>query len=236
MIGIILGVYHLKRTRSRWLILAFGPILAIGLHMFYNTINQAGISLVTAFGIGILGTGFIYIVMQRGKKQAQEWIRQKLGMDDRTTPGEVALVDRLPSMDNLLLPVLERFGAEKASKVENLLYLQARLGIKLKTLDSFQDVATLRNAAEAEIRELRKEIKIAQRAIGAYAMLFVRGLFTDEMVSVWDRMQAKIRERSAATGGQKGGGLWSTLEERVKPPTDTERLEERLWNKIPPIN
>jgi len=46
--------------------------------------------------------------------------------------------------------------------------------------------------------------------------LFVRGLFTEEMVSVWERMQAKIQERSAETGGQKGGGLWSSLDDRIK--------------------
>jgi hypothetical protein len=63
---------------------------------------------------------------------------------------------------------------------------------------------------------MRAQMEKVQRGIGVYAMLFVRGLFTDEMISVWNRIQAKIRERSAATGGQKGGGLWSSLEERVK--------------------
>jgi RsiW-degrading membrane proteinase PrsW (M82 family) len=39
---------------------------------------------------------------------------------------------------------------------------------------------------------------LGRTRIGAYTMLFVRGLFTAEMVSVWDRMQAKVRERSAS--------------------------------------
>ena len=69
---------------------------------------------------------------------------------------------------------------------------------------------------EAELHEMRTEMEDIRSAIGTYAMLFVRGLFTDEMASVWDQMQVKIQERSAATGGQKGGGLWSSLEERVK--------------------
>jgi len=225
ILGIALGIFHLRRTRLRWLVLAAGISFAIGQHMFYNIISHDGNSLVSAFGTGILGGVFIYFVMQLGKKQAQRWIKQKLGMDDRVTRGEVAAVDRLASSGDILMPVYERFGAEKASQVEKLLYLQARLGIKRKALDSFQKDDSLRNAMISEINETRTEMEAVRRTIGVYAMLFVRGLYTEEMVSVWDQMQAKIRERSALNGGQKGGGLWSSLEERVKAQTDAERPE-----------
>jgi RsiW-degrading membrane proteinase PrsW (M82 family) len=225
IIGIALGVFHLRRTRSRWLVLALGLLLAIGQHMFFNIMTVHAASPLIAIGIGILGAVIIYLVMQRGKKQAQNWIKQKLGVADRVTPGEVVAVDRLPSMDDLLLPVLERFGPETASKVEKLLYLQARLGIKRKTLESFQQDAMMLNAVETEIREMQTEMDEARRDIGAYAMLFVRGLFTEEMVSIWEQVQAKVREQSALNGGQKGGGLWSSLDERLKAPTEPERLE-----------
>jgi RsiW-degrading membrane proteinase PrsW (M82 family) len=225
VIGIALGIFHLRRTRSRWLVLALGLLLAIGQHMFFNIMIEFVPSLLIAFGMGILGAVFIIIAMQRGKKQAQRWIKQKLGMDDRVTRGEAAVVDRLASTNDLLLPVFERFGAETTRKVEKLLYRQARLAIKRKALDSLQNNDSLRKAIEAELREMRTEMEAAQRGVGAYAMLFVRGLFTDEMASVWEQMQIKIRERSAVTGGQKGGGLWSTLEERLKKPADSERLE-----------
>jgi RsiW-degrading membrane proteinase PrsW (M82 family) len=221
IIGIALGIFHLSRTGTRWPILALGLFLAIWQHMVYNIISYDGSSLVGAFGIGILGTVFIYLVMLRGKRRAQNWIKQKLGMDDRVTRGEVAVVERLSSMDVLLLPVVERFGAETASKVENLLYLQARLAIKRKILESCQDDQKMQEALEAEMREMRTEMEKARRDIGAYAMLFVRGLFTEEMISVWERMQAKIREQSALNRNQKGGGLWSSLEERLEAPTDT---------------
>ena len=211
ILGIALGVFQLKRTRSRWLILTVGFFLAIGMHMFYNFISHTGTSLLSAIGIGILGTVFIYLVMQRGKKQAQNWIKQMLGMDDRVTQGEVTAVGRLPDMGNLLRPVLERFGPETAGKVENLFYLQARLGIKRRTLEGFEKDPLMRTAAMAEIGELRTEMDAARREIGAYPMLFVRGLFTEEMASVWEQVQAKIQERSAHHGSQKGGGVWSSL-------------------------
>jgi len=140
-----------------------------------------------------------------------------LGMDNRVTWGEVAMVDQLDSPNDILYPVVERFGTEKARMVEKLLYLQARLGIKQKSLDNVQNNAPMRNAVNAEIIEIHTDMEKIQREIGTYAMLFVRGLFTGEMISVWDQMQAKIQERSAATGAQKGGGLWSSLENRVNP-------------------
>ena len=225
IIGIAIGVFHLRRTRSRWLVLAVSILLAVGQHMFFNIMIGYVTSPVIAVGIGILSAIIIYLVMQRGKKQAQNWIKQKLGAADRVTRAEVAVVDRLLSVDNLLLPVAERFGPETASKVEKLLFLQARLGIKRKTLESFQKEAELRNAVETEIREMQTEMDEARREIGAYPMLFVRGLFTKEMVSVWDRVQAKVRERSVLNGGIKGGGLWSALEERIKGPPEPERFE-----------
>jgi hypothetical protein len=225
IVGIALGMVHLRRSSLRWLALALGLFLAIWQHLFYNKISFERPSFMVAIGTGLLGGAFVSIAMQIGKKQARRWIKEKLGMDERITRAEIAAVDHLVSTKDLLLPVYERFGAEKARQVEKLLYLEARMGLKRKALDNSPSEGTWRNAVEAEIKEMRTEIKRMHRAIGIYAMLFVRGLFTGEMVSVWDRIQAKIQERSALTGDQKGGGLWSTLEGRLKPQADPERLE-----------
>jgi hypothetical protein len=56
--------------------------------------------------------------------------------------------------------------------------------------------------------------------------LFVRGIYTEDVISVWDQMQAKIQERSAETNGQKGGGLWSSLDNRLNQPLNPEGIEE----------
>ena len=225
MIGIALGMFRLERSPSRWLILLTGLVLAIGQHMLFNNMISHGTFLIVAIGAGFLGASFIYIAMRRGRKQAQGWIKEKLGMLDRVTDGETRVVNHLESLDEVLHPVAERFGEEKASQVEKLLFLQARLGIKRKTLDSFQDNERMRKAVEAEMSEMRTQMDETRRAIGAYAMMFVRGTFTDEIVSVWDQMQTKIQERSVATGGQKGGGLWSSLDNRVKQSPGSEGIE-----------
>jgi RsiW-degrading membrane proteinase PrsW (M82 family) len=226
ILGIALWIFYLKRTRWRWLFLTTGLSLAIGLHMFYNvTISSGGTSLASAFGIGILGAVFVYLAMQQGKLQARAWIRQKLGMFDGVTPGEVAMVDRLPTMSDLLHPVFERFGCDKARQMEKLLYLQARLGIKRNFVDSIPKNDPSRSTAEKDLRTMRTEMRAAQRAVGAYTMLFVRGLYTGELISVWDQMQAKILAGAKEKGGQKGGGLWSSLEERLQAPGNMDRHE-----------
>ena len=225
IIGIALGIFRLERRPSRWAILLGGILLAIGQHMFFNNMISRGTFLIVAIGAGFLGAGFIYLAMQRGRKQAQGWIKEKLGMADRVTGGEARAVNRINDMDQILLPIADRFGNETASQVEKLLFLQARLGIKRKTLDSFQHDQRMLKAVQAEMEEMRAQMEEARRAIGTYAMLFVRGTFTEEMLSVWDQMQAKIQERSAATGGQKGGGLWSSLDNRVKQAPDPEEIE-----------
>jgi protease PrsW len=227
IVGIALGMVYLRRSPLRWLAFVAGLFLAISQHMVYNKVIQDSDSSLSAIGIGLLGAAFVVLSIQHGKKQAQNWIKQKLGIDDGVTRHEVVAVDRLASSDVILFPILERFGPEKATQVEKLLYLEARLGLKRNALDSVRDNSDLHRALEAEVRAMRKKIKATHRAIGAYTMLFVRGLFTSEMISVWDRMQAKVRERSASTGGQKGGGLWTSLEERLKAIPGAERQEER---------
>ena len=228
IIGITAWIFFLRRNWWRWLVLAFGLSLGIGQHMFFNIVVDSAVSPLIAIGTVILGIVIVFVSIQQGKRQARKWIKEKLGLDDRITRGEVAMVDRIANPDEFLLPVLERFGPKTASQVEKLLYLQARLGIKRKTLDSFKNNISLRDAMQTEVNKINVEIDEVRHAIGIYPMLFVRRLFTDEIASVWDRMQAKIQERSVANGDQKGGGVWSSLEERLEPSTDAERPKESV--------
>lgn len=228
ILGIALESYRSRSFRLQVFIPVFGFVLAIGQHMLYNnaiyifytTGNQDPVFV--SFIPGILGIYFIYVVMARGRKQAREWIKEKLGMTDRVTRSEVTAIDQFSSTDDIFLPIVERFGVEKAKQVEQLLYLEARIGIKRKSLEGVKNNLTMHNAIESDIDEMRTDMEQIRRSIGTYTMLFVRGLFTEEMVSVWERMQAKILERSAGMVDRIGGGLWSSLEERVKSPTENE--------------
>lgn len=230
-IGITLGISRSRNSRLQRQVHAVGLLLAIGQHMLYNNIlhiisaSDSKIPLGAIFIPGLPGIFFILYVIQRGKKDARKWIKEKLGMDSRVTRSEVALVDSLPEPKDALYPVAERFGVEKARLAEKMLYLQAHVGIKRKALEGCRGEDISRKNIEAEIDRLHADIKNIQSEIGVYAMLFIRGLFTEEMVSVWDQMQVKVQERSAANKGQKGGGVWASLDERVNLPAEDERVE-----------
>jgi len=213
-IGVALGIARLERSRTRWGMLLLGLSLAIGWHMLFNNMLKMGIDLGVAIGAGFTGAIFIYFSIRRGVKQAEQWIRDRLGMEDRVTSGEAAMVNRLKNLDEVLQPVVERFGPETASRVEEFLFIQARIGIKRKTTDDLDE--KLRRAVNAEIEKLKVEMDAIRRELGAYVMLFVRGAYPEEVISVWSRMHDKVLASSAASGGQKGGGLWSSLDDRLK--------------------
>ncbi|GAB4426076.1 MAG: hypothetical protein Kow002_15410 [Anaerolineales bacterium] len=219
-IGVSLGIFRLERAKIRWGILLLGTVLAIGWHMLFNNMVSRGTYLSVAIGAGLTGALFIYINIRRGLKQARQWIKDRLGMDDRVTSGEAAFVNRLENLEEILQPLTNRFGPQTASRVEQFLFIQARIGIKRKTTDNLDE--KLRRAVETEIEQMKAEMDAIRRELGAYVMLFVRGTYTEDVVSVWNQMQAKVQERSAAMGGQKGGGLWSSLDTRLNSASPGE--------------
>ena len=223
MIGIALGLFRLEVSRSRWLILITGVFLAIGQHMFFNNMITNGTYLFVAIGAGILGAIFIYAAMRQGRKQARSWIKEKLGMEDGVTRGEAAFVNQLDNLDEILEPIVDRFGPEKASLVEEFLFIQARLGIKRKSLDSLDE--KLRRSVEAEMVGMRAKMDDIRRDVGTYVMVFVRGTYTEDVISVWNQLQAKIQASSDANKGQKGGGLWTSLDNRVEKSLNSDGVE-----------
>jgi RsiW-degrading membrane proteinase PrsW (M82 family) len=223
MIGIALGMFRLEVSRSRWLMLTTGVLLAIGQHMIFNNMITNGTFLIVAIGAGLLGAIFIYVAMRRGRKQAQSWIKEKLGMEDGVTSGEAAFVNRLDNLDEILKPIADRFGAEKATLVEEFLFIQARLGIKRKSLDSLDE--KLSRSVEAEMVGMRADMDSIRREVGTYVMIFVRGTYTEDVISVWNQIQAKIQARSDANNGQKGGGLWTSLDNRVEQSLNPEGVD-----------
>lgn len=231
VLGITLVTLRSGTNSHQWFFPIAGLFFAIGQHMFYNNIIHSSLIIdkqihpAVTYIPGLFGGVFIHNVIQFGKKQAQSWIKENLGMNDRVTKQETEAVNLFATTDDILLPIVERFGPEKASQVEKLLYHQARMGIKRKSLNSIQGNQKMRTTVEAEIREMQEDMEKLRREIGTYAMLFVRGLFTEEMISVWDQMQVKIEERSAKNGDQKGGGVWTSLDERVNSSLNNEGFE-----------
>jgi hypothetical protein len=215
LVGIQLGFARFERFRGRVIYLLSGLSAAILLHVGYNNmvtrLNEGGILLYAA-GAGLTAAVFIGFMIMRGLKEQRTWIEEKLGSADRVTGSEARVVQNLSDIYELLGPIREQFGEDKARSVERFLKLQAQLGIKRKTLDKLQYDAKLREDVEQDMDRIRADMDEARRDVGAYVMLVVRRIFPEEGESLWSglAMATEATEKAKA-----GTGLWDTLGQRT---------------------
>jgi hypothetical protein len=90
-------------------------------------------------------------------------------------------------VDVLLEPIVEQFP-DKAEQVEALLLHQAQLGIKRKVLQQVESPAT-RAQLEEDVARLREEMEELRGKIGPYVMIYVRSVFPEGVVDVWNNLE-----------------------------------------------
>ena len=101
--------------------------------------------------------------------------------------------------------------------IEKLLKLQARMGILRKNLEEIQDKNLLKSTRE-DMEETRSQMERERKAIGSYAMVYLRGVFPEDDSPLWGNLESMI-DQSAAP---QTGGLWDQLGSQVKPkPEET---------------
>lgn len=220
LVGIALGSARFQRSLGRavLLLIVAGFLPAMGLHIFFNNLVtrvSSGLLLLYAAAVGFSGAGVIGFLIKRGLAEAKTWIEETLGAADRVTTGEAAVVNRLANAQEILAPLAQTFGKEKAAQIERFLLIQAKLGIQRKTLEKLND-EKMRKAVEAQMAELRAEMDEARRSVGAYCMLYLRNIFPEEASPLWGRLELVIQERIAARPAGGGGlNLWANLDQRT---------------------
>ncbi len=223
-IGIVFGLSRFQRSFKRIYVLSAGAIIAIGLHMMFNNLVTRVSSdyiIVYAATVGFTAAILIALTIRRGLAEEKVWIEEKLGAADRVTAGEAAVVKRLNDIQELLAPLANRFGADKASQIEKFLLLQARLGIQRKTLDKLTD-DKMRRAVEKQMTDIRVEMDEARRAVGSYAMLYLRHTIPPESSPLWQRLEVLIQERASSRSPGESTSVWQTLSERAAKQNDSE--------------
>jgi RsiW-degrading membrane proteinase PrsW (M82 family) len=247
IVGIVLGMTRFRRFSGRVVFIVFGLATAMGLHTLYNNlVTRVNVSLllVVAIAIGFSGAGFIAFMIKRGLAEEKTWIEETLGAADRVTAGEKAVVRQLENVGELLEPLAQRFGEEKATQIEKFLVVQARLGILRKTLEKLTD-DKMRKAVEKQMGDLRQEMDAARRTVGSYAMLYLRHTIPPDASPLWGRLETLIQDRIASrpeAGGMNvweavqeqtssrpatgGTSLWSNMQQRAKPATDKGKKEK----------
>lgn len=227
VIGVSFGLARFERGGRRALLVLGGFALAMVLHMLFNNLvtrlSSPLILLLCAVAIGMGGAGFVVATIRRGLREEKGWIEEKLGMADRVTSAEAASVQRLDQLKTMLKPLVQRFGPAKADQMEQLLLLQARLGILRKTIEKLSD-ERMRKGVEAQAAEAYQQMEALRRSLGPYVMFYVRNIFPEEISPVWQRLENVLAEKAAsrARGEAPAVNVWATLGQRVpaQPPAD----------------
>lgn len=221
--GVIGTALAYRRGNASWrgvvAVILGGYAFSIIFHMVFNTMVSAGTYIIVAVLFGAVGMSLIWFVIRRGMDTQKQWVGEKLGVEDRVTKSETRAVTGIDKVvQELLKPFEERFGSEKVPAVRDLLSKQAEIGIKRKLLDSTPSPIK-RKEVEDIIQKLVHEMEELRRLIGVYPMMFVRTVYLDQDKKVWDTLNARV---AASSTGQKGGGVWDRVNERVKqsPPQD----------------
>jgi RsiW-degrading membrane proteinase PrsW (M82 family) len=236
LLGIALGYARFEQVLRQILVSLLGMLTAILVHAGFNNlvtrVNPGTGLLIYAAMWGLAGTGLVALIIQRGLKEEKAWIEEKLGMADRVTKGEAAVVQRMENMQEILEPLAERFGEKKASQIERFLVTQARLGILRKSLDKLSD-ERMKRSVEEQMEKLRTEMDEARRGVGSYAMLYLRHTFPENASPLWGRIESAIQERAAARpAGVPANNLWANLktktrqEEQKKPAPESKQENE----------
>jgi RsiW-degrading membrane proteinase PrsW (M82 family) len=206
-----------------------GLLLAMLLHVGFNnmvTRVNSGLLLLYAAASGFISAGLIAYAIKRGLKTGKVWLEESLGMTDRVTRGEAAVVTRMESVDDILEPLAERFGDKKAAQIKEFLTRQARLGFLRKSVERLAD-ERMKRATEEEIAKLVDQVDVARRKVGSYAMLYLRHTFPEDSSPLWGRLETLIQERVAARPASGGVNLWATLksrqeEQKIQPKQENE--------------
>jgi hypothetical protein len=228
IVGIAFGLARFSRGSGRTLRLLAGIILAIVLHTGFNNLVtrvDSGLLLVYAAVVGVTGVGAIWISIQRGLAEEKAWIEETLGMSDRVTASEAAVVHRISDVDEILKPLAMRFGEEKASQIEKFLFMQARLGILRKTLEKLQDEELL-EATRQEMAQLQQEMDEARRSVGTIAMMYLRGIFPEDDSPLWGSLEGVIDRHIATQPASDDSVLWDKLGTATKTITRADEDQE----------
>ena len=222
-LGIVLALARFKRFSGRTAMTMLGFLLAFSIHMGFNNLVtrvQGNWVLLYAVIVGGGAAGFIALSIRRGLNDEKKWIESTLNITDHVVKEEITAIKKLDKIDRDLAPLAEIFGAKKASQIEQLLLLEARLGILKMTVQRLSD-EKMRKGTEMQIAEIYQKMKQARREVGLYTMAFLRKTYLEPTCSIYKMMQVKIQQRLLAD--QKGEfNAFEIL--RSKMPADTRKV------------
>jgi RsiW-degrading membrane proteinase PrsW (M82 family) len=225
LVGVSIGRFRYGHGWTRILAMVLGWGAAIVLHSGFNRVVQfwdGTALLLGTVGLGIGGVVFIALFIRWGLAEERHWIEETLGLGMRVTEKEKALVRQLQDLEDLLKPITDRFGREKAAQVEEFLVKQAQLGIKQKSSDLATD-PRLKQQVQEQIATLREDMEALRRKVGVYCMTYVRSIFPPESAALWTNLEQVVAAAQQRTPQfNMWGKLQATASARAAAEVDGE--------------
>jgi CRP-like cAMP-binding protein/RsiW-degrading membrane proteinase PrsW (M82 family) len=200
VMGIAFGLSRREKGWRKFTSQALGVLFAIVVHFIYNNLlfelqGRGAFLLLTAIGIGVGGGVFIAVAMNIGLSEEKKRFNQTLGLSMGVTDHERRGVQSLGSeaMEEILHEMEQKFGAEKADFIRRLFVVQANIGILKNNLASPVG-ERLRQAWQAEIDSMTAEMDDIRRALGSYAMSFLRSLLPADGEAAWGDLTSRIAD------------------------------------------
>jgi RsiW-degrading membrane proteinase PrsW (M82 family) len=221
LVGVSIGRFRYGHGWTRILSTILGWGAAMVLHSGYNRVTQfwgGSALLLGTVGLGIGGIVLIALFIRWGLAEERRWIEETLGLGMRVTEKEKALVRELQNVEDLLRPIKERFGKEKAGLVEEFLLKQAQLGIKQKSSQLTTD-PQLKQQVQDQVAALQEEMEALRRKVGVYCMTYVRSIFPPESVALWGNLERLVE---AAQQRTPQFDMWGKLQARAEAESGGE--------------
>ena len=240
LVGTAIGRFRYGRGGHRLLSAAAGWALAIGLHMIFNRVVSGRPGLATLLGtIGLGAGGLVLIVLfiRWGLAEEKRWIEETMDIGVGVTHGEKAMVRQYDRIDDLLAPIIERFGDEKAEQVESFVLKQAQLGIKRKARSMSQGTRE-QEGLDAEIARLHTEMEALRKRVGVYCMSYVRTIFPEDALAMYTMLERLLPPDALPAGdGILHRGLAAKIEQaeqQAGPPDQDQSPAARggLWDRL----
>lgn len=228
IVGIALGFARFKRFSGRVLLMLSGLLLSILLHATFNRLvaysGQSHLFLF-AVGVGLCGVSFTALAIRRGLAIERTWISETLGLANRVTPSEASAARRLDRTNKLLAPLDTVFGPRKAKQIEEMLRLQAQLGILRKTQERSRGQPSTARALSLEIERKQQEMETLRHNIGAYTMASLRMLFPGQGDAIWQHIETTLGNQDESRQDARHN-LFTLIQNRSHSPDGTSDPEE----------
>lgn len=215
IVGAALGSSRLAKGANRISFPLGGLLIAIVAHVGFNNLVNNSNPLIFAFIYAGVGLFIIYTIVQYGFKKASADIKNTIGMRDKITANEAAIVNRMSTIDDILKPLMEHISPNDMKKVREFIILQAQLGLQRNNLNNSQE-GPLREGIVQEIESLKKRIDDVRQNLSYFCMLQVRLLFPENNIPFWSLLEQR------ANTGRAGGGLWANLDNRTKESKEAD--------------